>query len=337
MVEAFGGRTIRGEPIHGKDAEVEHDGTGIYAGLPEPPARRPLPLADRRPRAARGARANAPPSDGIVMGVRHRSLPAEGVQFHPESVLTPEGNGVARQLPGGLNNCGHVGGARGARMVASVDFVSRIGDFLDTIADGTAEHSEATWPRRLRRGAARAGVARVHRTPFRLYRGVYSAAIPSLLTDRGPLARGGIVRCGPVPPCGAGPQRRIWGCARNRAARLRSSSRSTAGRIRRPGLSIHRSTSLVSADVTEVDGIPTTTPRRTLADLRRVLSDEASAPPSAAPRSLRLDTGPQSEYAPDRSRNELERALFAVCRAERLPLPERTLWIGRVRGRLPSA
>ena len=58
MVEAFGGRTIRGEPIHGKDAEVEHDGRGDLRRPAEPAARRPLPLAGRRPRAARRARAH---------------------------------------------------------------------------------------------------------------------------------------------------------------------------------------------------------------------------------------------------------------------------------------
>jgi anthranilate synthase/aminodeoxychorismate synthase-like glutamine amidotransferase len=90
LVEAFGGRTIRGEPVHGKDAEVEHDGRGIFAGLPSPL------------RAGRYHSLIADPDlpdellrtasfDGVVMGVRHLSLPAEGVQFHPESVLTPHG------------------------------------------------------------------------------------------------------------------------------------------------------------------------------------------------------------------------------------------------------
>ena len=90
MVEAFGGRTIRGEPIHGKDAEVEHDGTGIYAGLPNPltAGRYHSLIAD--PELPEELEQTAS-FDGIVMGVRHRSLPAEGVQFHPESVLTPQG------------------------------------------------------------------------------------------------------------------------------------------------------------------------------------------------------------------------------------------------------
>jgi anthranilate synthase/aminodeoxychorismate synthase-like glutamine amidotransferase len=90
MVEAFGGRTIRGEPVHGKDAEVEHDGSGLFAGLPNPlrggryhslVADPDLPIELERTAT----------SGNVVMGVRHRELPAEGVQFHPESVLTPDG------------------------------------------------------------------------------------------------------------------------------------------------------------------------------------------------------------------------------------------------------
>jgi anthranilate synthase/aminodeoxychorismate synthase-like glutamine amidotransferase len=90
MVEAFGGRTIRGEPIHGKDAEIAHDGSGVFAGLKSPL------------RAGRYHSLVADPVlpadleqtgvyEDVVMAIRHRSLPAEGVQFHPESVLTPRG------------------------------------------------------------------------------------------------------------------------------------------------------------------------------------------------------------------------------------------------------
>jgi anthranilate synthase/aminodeoxychorismate synthase-like glutamine amidotransferase len=90
MVEAFGGRTIRGEPIHGKDAEIAHDGAGIFAGLPNPirGGRYHSLIADPElPEELECAATGA----GIVMAVRHRELPAVGVQFHPESVLTPEG------------------------------------------------------------------------------------------------------------------------------------------------------------------------------------------------------------------------------------------------------
>ncbi len=97
MVEAFGGRTIRGEPIHGKDATIEHDGEGIYAGLPNPL------IAGRYHSLV--ADPNLPPEleqtatfGEVVMGVRHRELPAEGVQFHPESVLTPDGKQLLRNF-----------------------------------------------------------------------------------------------------------------------------------------------------------------------------------------------------------------------------------------------
>jgi anthranilate synthase/aminodeoxychorismate synthase-like glutamine amidotransferase len=90
MVEAFGGRTVQGEPIHGKDAEVEHDGRSIYAGLPNPlvAGRYHSLVAD--PDLPGELELSASLGD-VVMGVRHRELPAEGVQFHPESVLTPHG------------------------------------------------------------------------------------------------------------------------------------------------------------------------------------------------------------------------------------------------------
>ena len=93
MVEAFGGRTIRGEPIHGKDAEIDHDGSGIFAGLPNPlrAGRYHSLIAD--PELPAELEQTASYGD-VVMAVRHRELPAEGVQFHPESVLTPDGKAL---------------------------------------------------------------------------------------------------------------------------------------------------------------------------------------------------------------------------------------------------
>jgi anthranilate synthase/aminodeoxychorismate synthase-like glutamine amidotransferase len=89
--QAFGGRVVRHLPVHGKTTEVSHDGQGLFAGLPNP-----LRVAryhslvvsdDDLPHelevTARGG--------GVVMAMRHRALPALGVQFHPESVLTPDG------------------------------------------------------------------------------------------------------------------------------------------------------------------------------------------------------------------------------------------------------
>jgi anthranilate synthase/aminodeoxychorismate synthase-like glutamine amidotransferase len=90
LVEAFGGRTIQGEPIHGKDAEIVHDSRSIFAGVPSPlvAGRYHSLVAD--PDLPAEPELSASLGD-VVMGVRHRELPAEGVQFHPESVLTPQG------------------------------------------------------------------------------------------------------------------------------------------------------------------------------------------------------------------------------------------------------
>jgi anthranilate synthase/aminodeoxychorismate synthase-like glutamine amidotransferase len=99
MVEAFGGHTIRGEPVHGKDAEVEHDGKGVLSGIDSPlRAGRYHSLVadpDLPPELERTASYR-----DVVMGVRHRELPAEGVQFHPESVLTPLGKNMLRNFLG---------------------------------------------------------------------------------------------------------------------------------------------------------------------------------------------------------------------------------------------
>jgi anthranilate synthase/aminodeoxychorismate synthase-like glutamine amidotransferase len=99
MVEAFGGRTIRGEPIHGKDAQIEHDGKGVLRGLDSPlrAGRYHSLVAD--PELPAELELSATLGD-VVMGVRHRELPAEGVQFHPESVLTPQGKDILRNFLG---------------------------------------------------------------------------------------------------------------------------------------------------------------------------------------------------------------------------------------------
>jgi anthranilate synthase/aminodeoxychorismate synthase-like glutamine amidotransferase len=90
MVEAFGGKVVRGDPIHGKDAEVKHDGRTIYDGLSNPlvAGRYHSLVADPE---LPGELELTSTYGSVVMGVRHRDLPAEGVQFHPESVLTPQG------------------------------------------------------------------------------------------------------------------------------------------------------------------------------------------------------------------------------------------------------
>jgi anthranilate synthase/aminodeoxychorismate synthase-like glutamine amidotransferase len=100
MVEAFGGRVHVGEPIHGKEASISHDGRTIFAGLPSPlPVGRYHSLiADPDLPAELELSAEL---EGAVMAVRHRELPAEGVQFHPESVLTPDGKRILANFLGG--------------------------------------------------------------------------------------------------------------------------------------------------------------------------------------------------------------------------------------------
>jgi anthranilate synthase/aminodeoxychorismate synthase-like glutamine amidotransferase len=88
IVEAFGGEIARaGRLLHGKASAIEHDGRGIFEGLPQGfAAGRYHSLAATR--IPDELEVSARSDDGEVMGVRHRSLPVDGVQFHPESVLT---------------------------------------------------------------------------------------------------------------------------------------------------------------------------------------------------------------------------------------------------------
>jgi anthranilate synthase/aminodeoxychorismate synthase-like glutamine amidotransferase len=90
MVEAFGGKVVQGEPIHGKDGEVEHDGKNIYAGLPSPMVAGRYHSLVADPDLPEELELTASLGE-VVMGARHKTLPVEGVQFHPESVLTPQG------------------------------------------------------------------------------------------------------------------------------------------------------------------------------------------------------------------------------------------------------
>ena len=98
LAQAFGGFVIRGEPIHGKTSEITHDGRTIFAGLsPTLTVGRyhslvvdPERLPDSFEISATGG--------GVVMAIRHRELPAEGVQFHPESVLTDAGMALLKNF-----------------------------------------------------------------------------------------------------------------------------------------------------------------------------------------------------------------------------------------------
>jgi anthranilate synthase/aminodeoxychorismate synthase-like glutamine amidotransferase len=98
IVEAFGGEVdFAKELVHGKATLVSHDGTGLFAGIDgEFLAGRYHSLAATRVPEIFEVTATA--ADGEVMAIRHRELPVEGVQFHPESVLTPEGKTIAQNF-----------------------------------------------------------------------------------------------------------------------------------------------------------------------------------------------------------------------------------------------
>jgi anthranilate synthase/aminodeoxychorismate synthase-like glutamine amidotransferase len=97
MVEAFGGRVVQGEPVHGKDAEISHDGRTIFAGLPSPLVAGRYHSLVVDPDLPEALEASAFLGE-VVMAARHRELPAEGVQFHPESVLTPQGKHLLKNF-----------------------------------------------------------------------------------------------------------------------------------------------------------------------------------------------------------------------------------------------
>jgi anthranilate synthase/aminodeoxychorismate synthase-like glutamine amidotransferase len=100
LAQAFGGNVIRHEPVHGKTTTIEHDGRTIFRGLPSPLTvgrYHSLVVADDSVPDAFEVSARG---GGVVMAIRHRELPAEGVQFHPESVLTDSGKAMLQNFLG---------------------------------------------------------------------------------------------------------------------------------------------------------------------------------------------------------------------------------------------
>ena len=94
--QAFGGRVVHAKTLmHGKVSQVHHAGAGVFAGLPSPyNATRYHSLAIEKESCPAELEITAWTQDGEIMGVRHRSLPVEGVQFHPESILTEHGHAL---------------------------------------------------------------------------------------------------------------------------------------------------------------------------------------------------------------------------------------------------
>jgi len=98
--EVFGGVVERGPvPFHGKTSLIHHDGRGVFAGLANPfEATRYHSLIVRRHGLPDCLEVSAWTEDGLIMGLRHRVAPLEGVQFHPESILTGEGKALLRNF-----------------------------------------------------------------------------------------------------------------------------------------------------------------------------------------------------------------------------------------------
>jgi anthranilate synthase/aminodeoxychorismate synthase-like glutamine amidotransferase len=97
LAQAFGGKVIRHRPVHGKTTTIEHDGQGVYAGLPSPLTvgrYHSLVVEDDLPSCF----VETSVGGGVIMGIRHKELPAEGVQFHPESVLTEHGKTLLKNF-----------------------------------------------------------------------------------------------------------------------------------------------------------------------------------------------------------------------------------------------
>jgi len=98
--EVFGGHIIRApELLHGKTSQVHHDGEGVFAGLPSPftATRYHSLVVDERTLPAE-LEVTARTAEGLIMGLRHRARPIEGVQFHPESILTTAGMDLLRNF-----------------------------------------------------------------------------------------------------------------------------------------------------------------------------------------------------------------------------------------------
>ncbi|MHB8342373.1 MAG: aminodeoxychorismate/anthranilate synthase component II [Mycobacteriales bacterium] len=125
LAVAFGATVSRApELLHGKTSEVYHDGVGVLRGLPDPfTATRYHSLAVEEASLSAELQVTARTASGVVMGLRHRTLPLSGVQFHPESVLTERGHVL---LGNWLAECGDPGAAqRAGALSADVELVRR--------------------------------------------------------------------------------------------------------------------------------------------------------------------------------------------------------------------
>jgi very-short-patch-repair endonuclease len=160
----------------------------------------------------------------------------------------------------------------------------------------------------------------------RLYRGVFAVGHTNL--SREALWLAAVFACAPNAVLSHRSAAALWSMRPHSSGPIELTVPDRGRRAGRRGLRIHRSTRLEAGDVTRERAIPVTTPRRTIADLRRVLpTDQVDAAVRRA-EILRLDLGRQPGYEPDRARSDLERDVLRICRAHRLPMPEVNVRIG---------
>lgn len=172
---------------------------------------------------------------------------------------------------------------------------------------------QAIW----RRGTA----GRLHR----VHRGVYAVGHRHLTIKGRWLAV--VLACGEGAVLSSRSAAALWGMRPQSSGRIDVSITNRSGRRSPEGVLLHRPRALTRDDITTEDGIPVTTPARTIADLRRVVPEDQL--PAAIRRAeiLRLDIGPQPGFTPDRARSEVERDFLRLCRKYDLPKPEVNVWL----------
>ena len=112
---AFGGEIVRGKPVHGRASRIIHDGDGIFRGLPNPfRVARYHSLVISPKELPEELEVSATTEDGVIMAVRHRAHAIDGIQFHPESVLTEHGHRLLANFLGFVNLATPLSGSRSA-------------------------------------------------------------------------------------------------------------------------------------------------------------------------------------------------------------------------------
>jgi very-short-patch-repair endonuclease len=185
-----------------------------------------------------------------------------------------------------------------------------------------------TFAQLIEAGLSRTSISRwvQSRRLYRLHQGVYSAIPPELLAVQGHW-RAAVLALGDGAGLADLAAAAHWDMIRPPSGPIHVIVPGGGGRRRRRGIIVHRSSTLLPHEIVMRNGIPVTTPTRTLADLRRRLPDYRFAPILRRAEKLRLDTGQQAGME-DPDRTELERRFLALCRRHSLPSPDCQVIIG---------